>query len=59
MIDVWKWSDIIAAANTRINAKMEQLTIDVQESDCKQLLESYQTRFGISLEPSDIAEAES
>ena len=59
VIDVWKWSDIIAAANTRINAKMEQLTIDVQESDCKQLLESYQTRFGISLEPSDIAEAES
>ncbi len=59
VIDVWKWSDVIADANRRIDAEMDQLTIDVQEGDCRRLLESYQTRFGISLEPSDITDAES
>lgn len=59
VIDVWKWSDVISEANNRIDEEMNQLTIKVQENDCKKLLESYQTRFGISLDSSNAATVES
>lgn len=48
-IDVWLWSEIIDKANARINAAMDQLTIDIQEQDCQTLLDSYARKYGVLL----------
>jgi len=58
VVDVLVWSDIIEQARKRLDEEMDGINVEVQESDCQELLQEYGKLFGVKSTLASLAQSD-